>query len=136
MTEGEVGRAELIFGASSGGDGGFVDEDGAVGGTDILDDRDAAGEVGSFAEAGEEEEEAKVDTVVLGALPWTGLEEVTTGSGRVGAVFTTATAREAPPPAGSRRTGAEEPLCGLCPALLTQETRNLKVPPGGRSVTL
>lgn len=39
-------------------------------------------------------------------------------------------------PAGPRLTGPEEWLGGPCPALLVQVTRKLKVPPGGRSVTL
>lgn len=39
-------------------------------------------------------------------------------------------------PAGSRLTGPELLLEGPCPALLVQVTRNLKVPPGGSSVTL
>lgn len=98
---------------------------GAVGG--------GAGEVVSFVEV-------MVETVILGALFWAGLsegtvtEEVTTGG--AGAVFTIATTGEAPPAVESRLTGAEQLLYGPCPALFTQVTRNLKVPPGGSSVTL
>lgn len=91
---------------------------------------------------GVEEVEVMVETVDLGTLFWTGLcegnvtEEVITGVGGVGAVFTTATVGEAPPTVGAMLTGLQQLLYGPCPALFTQATRNLKVPPGGRSVTL
>lgn len=39
-------------------------------------------------------------------------------------------------PVDAKLTGLQQLLYGPCPALFTQATRNLKVPPGGRSVTL
>lgn len=100
----------------------------------------AAGETAYFGEV--EEVEVMVETVFLGALFSTGLsggtvtEEVTTGSAGAGTVFTTAMAGEARPAVVSGLTGREQLLFGPCPALLVQVTRNLNVPPGGRSVTL
>lgn len=87
------------------GDGGFVvglEGRKEVGETtilvgDVVGGRKAAGEAESF---GEVEVKVMVETVILGALFWTGLsggtvtEEVTTVSGGVGMVFTTATVGE------------------------------------------
>lgn len=130
---------------------GLVGADGGGGETSSLSDRG-----GGAAFGGE-----IVERTVLGGI-WTGLSGGT-GSGRTGTVFATAVAGGAPPPekkkhshgfrqqpqrqvahfhpapevpAGPRLTGPEEWLGGPRPALLVQVTRNLKVPPGGRSVTL
>lgn len=66
-------------------------------------DGDVGGAAGEAATFGEVEVEVMVETVTLGALFWTALrggtvtEEVATGSGGAGTVFTMATAGEAPP---------------------------------------
>lgn len=144
----------LEYGDIVGGPG--AREGGEVAGTDILD---VAGEDVCF------EELEVMGAVILGALSsavlsgGTVTEVVVTGSGGAETVFTTATVGGAPTavmrdkqikcshavirdrisctiPVESRLTGAEELLCGPCPALLQQETRNLKLLPRGRSVTL
>lgn len=157
LTVGEEGREEF----SVDGGGGFVvglegREGGGMGVTSVLDE--------SFGEVEVEVMVETVTLGALfwtGLSGGTVIEEVTGGAGTV---FTTATAGEAPPalkiettnndlsvlklcaviyilteykvPVESRLTGAEQLLCGPCPALLTQATLNLKVAPGGRSVTL
>ncbi len=70
--------------------------------TTILDG-DVGGAAGEAATFGEVEVVVMVESVILAALFWTGLsggtvtEEVATGSGGAGTVFTMATAGEAPP---------------------------------------
>lgn len=99
LTVGEEGRTELNFSVAvpADGKGGFAEglegwECGGVGVTAILGERDG------------EEVEVVMETVVLGALFWTGLsggtviEEVTIGSVTV---LTMATTGVAPPPVGT-----------------------------------